>query len=87
MSHIFPSQSRYALSTVYDKFAHIATNAVVGANVHVGKAVHVGSNATIREKISIGDFSLIGAGAVVIKNVPPNSIVVGNPARVLRIKN
>lgn len=70
-----------------DRFAHIATNAVVGANVHVGKAVHVGSNATIREKITIGDFSLIGAGAVVIKDVPPNSIVVGNPARILRTKN
>ncbi|NBJ91362.1 NeuD/PglB/VioB family sugar acetyltransferase [Parablautia muri] len=69
-----------------DRFAHIATNAVVGANVHVGKAVHVGSNATIREKITIGDFSLIGAGAVVIEDVPPNSIVVGNPARVLRTK-
>ncbi|MDO4585852.1 MAG: hypothetical protein Q4C95_00990 [Planctomycetia bacterium] len=69
-----------------DRFAHIATNAVVGANVHVGKAVHVGSNATIREKIIIGDFSLIGAGAVVIKDVPPNSIVVGNPARILRTK-
>lgn len=69
-----------------DHFAHIATNAVVGANVHVGKAVHVGSNATIREKVKIGDYSLIGAGAVVIKDVPDNSIVVGNPARVLRIK-
>lgn len=69
-----------------DRFAHVATNAVVGANVHVGKAVHVGSNATIREKVTIGDFSLIGSGAVVLKDVPPNSIVVGNPARILRTK-
>jgi acetyltransferase EpsM len=69
-----------------DRFAHLATNAVVGANVHVGKAVHIGSNATIREKVRIGDYSLIGAGAVVIENVPENAVVVGNPARVLRIK-
>ncbi len=69
-----------------DRFAHVATNAVVGANVHVGKGVHVGSNATIKEKVVIGDFSLIGAGAVVLKDVPPNSIVVGNPARILRMK-
>lgn len=67
-----------------DKFAHIATNSVVGANVHVGKAVHIGSNATIREKIIIGDFSLIGAGAVVLKDVEENSVVVGNPAKVLK---
>lgn len=67
-----------------DRFAHVATNAVVGANVHVGKAVHVGSNATIREKVQIGDYSLVGAGAVVLEDVPENSVVVGNPARVLR---
>jgi acetyltransferase EpsM len=66
-----------------EHFAHLATNAVVGANVRVGRAVHVGSNSTIREKITIGDFSLIGAGAMVISNVPENSIVVGNPARLL----
>jgi len=69
-----------------DRFAHIATNAVVGANVHVGKAVHIGSNATIRERVRIGDYSLIGAGAVVINDVPDNVVVVGNPARVLKIK-
>lgn len=67
-----------------DKFAHIATNGVVGANVHIGKAVHVGSNSTIREKIKVGDFSLIGAGSVVLNDVPENSIVVGNPARILK---
>ena len=69
-----------------DQFAHVATNAVIGANVHVGKAVHVGSNATIREKVRIGDYSLIGAGAVVLEEVPENAIVVGNPARVLRMR-
>ncbi len=69
------------------RFAHVATNGVVGANVTVGRAVHVGSNATIREKINIGDFSLIGAGSVVLNDVPENSIFVGNPARLLKLKN
>ncbi|MPM98563.1 putative acetyltransferase EpsM [bioreactor metagenome] len=68
------------------KFAHIASNAVVGANVNVGRGVHVGTNATIREKVKIGDFSLIGSGSVVLNDVEPNSIVVGNPARLLRKK-
>lgn len=68
------------------RFAHIAANAVVGANVDVGRAVHVGTNATIREKIKIGDFSLIGSGSVVLNDVDSNSIVVGNPARLLRKK-
>lgn len=69
-----------------DEFAHLATNAVVGANVHVGKSVHIGSNATIREYVKIGDYSLVGGGAVVVKDVPPNCIVVGNPARILKYK-
>ena len=68
------------------RFAHIASNAVVGANVDVGRAVHVGTNSTIREKVKIGDFSLIGSGSVVLNDVEPNSIVVGNPARLLRKK-
>lgn len=69
--------------SVLNKFAHVATNGVVGANVHVGRAVHIGSNATIREKVQIGDFALVGAGAVVLKDVPENAVVVGNPARIL----
>lgn len=64
----------------------LATNSVVGANVHIGKGCHVGSNATIREKISIGQFSLVGMGAVVLQDIPPNSIVVGNPARIIKQK-
>ncbi|MFA5337023.1 MAG: NeuD/PglB/VioB family sugar acetyltransferase [Candidatus Omnitrophota bacterium] len=70
-----------------DKFAHLATSSVVGANVYIGKAVHIGSNATIREKIKIGNYSLIGAGSVVLNDVPENSVVVGNPARILRSIN
>lgn len=69
-----------------DRFAHLATNAVVGANVHVGKAAHIGSNATVREKVRIGDYSLVGAGSVVLEDVPENAVVVGNPARVLRMR-
>ncbi|MDW3193275.1 MAG: NeuD/PglB/VioB family sugar acetyltransferase [Cytophagales bacterium] len=67
-----------------ERFAHVATNGVIGANVRVGKAVHIGSNATIREKVNIGDYSLIGAGAVVLQDVDSNSVVVGNPARVIQ---
>lgn len=66
------------------RFAHIASNATVGANVTVGCACHVGTNSTVREKISIGDFCLIGSGAVVLKDVEPHSIMIGNPAKLLR---
>ena len=70
-----------------DVFSSIATNSVVGAHVHIGKGVHIGSNATIREKVKIGDFSFVGMGAVVLEDVPEHSVVVGNPAKVLRKNN
>jgi acetyltransferase EpsM len=66
------------------RFSHVATNGVVGANVTVGYATHVGSNAVIREKVNIGHYSLIGSGSVVLNDVPENSVIVGNPARVLK---
>lgn len=67
-----------------ERFSHLTTNSVVGGNVKIGKGAHIGSNSTIREDIVIGDFSLIGSGSVVLHDVPNNSIVVGNPAKVLR---
>ncbi len=47
--------------------------------------VSIGSNATILP-VRIGRNSLIGAGSVVTKDVPPNSVVAGNPAKVLYLK-
>ena len=44
----------------------------------------IGANATILPGIRIGKYSMVGAGAVVTKDVPPYAIVVGNPARVVR---
>ena len=48
---------------------------------HVGKGATIGANATIVCGNDIGAYALIGAGAVVTKNVPPYALVVGNPAR------
>jgi len=50
----------------------------------VKKGASIGSGATILSNISIGENAIVGAGSVVTKDVPPNSIVVGNPAKVLR---
>lgn len=51
---------------------------------HVKKGASIGSNATILCGITIGENALIGAGAVVTKDVSPNTIVAGNPARVIK---
>lgn len=52
----------------------------------IKKGASIGSNVTILPGITIGENSVVGAGAVVTKNVPDNAIVIGNPAKVLKYK-
>ena len=50
----------------------------------VKKGASIGSNATIMCGVTIGESAIIGAGSVVTKDVPANTIVAGNPAKVVR---
>ena len=52
--------------------------------VKIGKNVWIGSDCTILPGVIIGDGAIIGAGSVVTKSVPANTIAVGNPARVIK---
>ena len=59
------------------------------ANLHpspvkIGKNVWIGSDSTILPGVEIGDGAVIGAGSIVTKNVPANSIAIGSPARVIK---
>ena len=53
------------------------------SKIVVQKGASIGANATILPGITIGQNSMVGAGAVVTRDVPPNSIVMGNPARIV----
>src|SRR5688572_13768685 len=53
-------------------------------NTYVKKGASIGSNATILCGITIGENALVGAGAVVTKDVPPNTVVAGSPAKVIK---
>ncbi|MDR1409477.1 MAG: sugar O-acetyltransferase [Oscillospiraceae bacterium] len=52
--------------------------------VHIGKNAWIGGGAVILPGVTVGDNSVIGAGSVVTKDIPPNVVAVGNPCRVLR---
>lgn len=54
---------------------------------HIRKGASIGANATILAGVTIGERAMVGAGAVVTKDVPPHAIVVGNPARVIRYED
>jgi acetyltransferase-like isoleucine patch superfamily enzyme len=83
----------------YSKGVHLADGAYVafGAtilchdmsrnikrDVFVGKNCFIGAHSILLPGVRVGDESVVAAGAVVTKDVPPNSIVAGNPAKIIR---
>lgn len=52
--------------------------------IKIGSGVWIGASVTILGGVTVGDGSIIGAGAVVTKDVPPNVVVAGVPARIIR---
>ncbi|MBK8992745.1 MAG: acyltransferase [Gammaproteobacteria bacterium] len=54
------------------------------APIRIGNNVWIGDRATVLKGVTIGDNSIVGAGAVVARDVPANVVVAGNPARVVK---
>lgn len=52
--------------------------------VSIGKNVFIGMNTVIVKPVTVGDFSVIGANSVITKDIPPYSIVAGNPGVVIK---
>jgi sugar O-acyltransferase (sialic acid O-acetyltransferase NeuD family) len=71
---------------------HIEDNVILCSNVslagyvYVEQDVYLGQASTVRQSLRIGKGSLIGMGSVVVKDIPPGTVMVGNPARKLRDK-
>lgn len=74
-------------------YSYIAFDAVILAHdmarglrtdTYIGERCFIGARALIMPGVSVGDGSIVGAGSVVCRDVPPGTIVAGNPAKVLR---
>lgn len=66
--------------------AHIAPGVHTGGEVEVEEGALVGIGATVSPRCKVGSWSVVGAGAVVVKDVPPGVTVVGVPARTVEKK-
>lgn len=65
-------------------FRHRVPDLEITKPIVIGNNVYIGNNAMLLPGIHVGDNVLIGAGAVVTKNIPNNSVAVGVPARVIK---
>ena len=72
------------LATLNHDFAPDKRSSMHPAPIVIGKNVWLGANVTIVPGVTIGDGSIIAAGAVVTKDVPPNVVVGGVPAKILK---
>jgi maltose O-acetyltransferase len=73
-------------SVTHDTNAILYRDTVIEKEVIIGNNVWIGSHAVILPGIKIGDNAIVGAGAVVTKDVPPGATVAGVPAKIIKSK-
>ena len=62
----------------------LCSNVTLAGGVHAEAGVYLGQASSVRQYLRLGKDCLIGMGAVVVRDVPPNAVMVGNPARKLK---
>jgi acetyltransferase EpsM len=67
-----------------DDGVHVCPGAHLGGSVRVGRASWIGIGAAVRDHVSIGANVVVGAGSLVLADVPDNVVVVGSPSRIVR---
>jgi acetyltransferase-like isoleucine patch superfamily enzyme len=70
--------------TTNDKYMYYGAKLVACT---IKKGARIGANSTILPGILVGEGAIIGSGTVVVKDVPPNAIVVGNPGKILKMRD
>lgn len=65
-------------------YVHISPNVALAGDVEVGEGTQVGIGTSVIQGIKIGKWCTIGAGSVIIRDVPDYAVVVGNPGRIIK---
>ncbi len=71
--------------SVVGAFTQTSAFCDITGGVSVGEGVFMGSHAAILPRVKVGDFAVIGAGSVALRNVPAGKTIYGNPARTFKV--
>ena len=69
---------------IFENYSSTGPNVTTGGNVELGQCSHLGIGSTVKNQISIGDNTIIGAQSMVLKNCNKNSVYYGIPAKKIR---
>jgi acetyltransferase-like isoleucine patch superfamily enzyme len=67
-----------------DKFSSISAGSITGGYVKIGKFSAITLGVTIIDRVEIGENTVVGSGSLVVKSLPDNVLVYGNPAKIIR---
>jgi len=81
------SHGNFAENEIYDLDIEYAERPLMGKSVEIGNNVWIGESVSILPGVTIGDGCIIGAMTNVVRSIPPYSIAVGNPAKVVKKYN
>jgi sugar O-acyltransferase (sialic acid O-acetyltransferase NeuD family) len=71
---------------VLEQGVTVSSHAFIGGGAHIGRNTTIHPHASILPSVHVGEGAIIGAGSVVVKDVPDNVTVFGNPAKVIAIR-
>jgi sugar O-acyltransferase (sialic acid O-acetyltransferase NeuD family) len=74
-------------NSLLEDYVTLAPGVRVSGNVSIGKGCYVGTGANIIEKKKLGEWSIVGAGSTIIKDVPANTTVTGVPGKVIKTRD
>lgn len=73
--------------TVLGNFCSLMPHANVGGAAHLETGVYLGTNATVIDRVRVGANTIVGAGAVAVRDLPPNCTAVGVPAQIIKTRS
>ena len=79
-----PAVQLYAAYHPLDRQTRVVEALEYAKPIRIGNGVWIGGGAIVLPGVTIGDGCVIGAGSVVTRDLPPDTLAVGNPARIVR---